>query len=106
MKLKALHIIYADTFGEEIIAEMKKMGVKAYTIIPELYGRGLSTDPRFNNHVWPGKNLMMIILCDEKSAGIIMDRMNALRRENPLEAIAFWSTVVSDISEHDKTNPL
>ena len=103
MKMKALNIIFADTFGDEMIAEMKKMGVAAYTIIPELFGRGLSTDPRFNNHVWPGKNMMMIILCDEKSADRIMERMNELREENPMEAIVFWTTPVLDISAHDKT---
>ena len=102
MKMKALHIIFADTFGDEMIAEMKNMGVTAYTIIPELFGRGLSTEPRFNNHVWPGKNMMMIILCDEKSAARIMERLNTLREENPVEAIVFWTTPLLDISVHDK----
>ena len=102
MKMKALHVIFADTFGDEMISEMKKMGVDAYTIIPELFGRGLSTDPRFNNHVWPGKNRMMIILCDEKSASRIMERLNELRNENPVEAIIFWTTPVLDISVHKK----
>ncbi len=102
--MKELKIIYADTFSEEIRAEMKSMGVKGYSIIPEVLGKGLSTEPKFNNHVWPGKNMLMYIICDDESAVKVMERMNKLRGENPNEGIFGWASDVSDLTEHDKTN--
>ena len=43
--MKEIKIVHADTFSDEIRSEMKKMGVRAYSVIPALYGKGLSTEP-------------------------------------------------------------
>ena len=102
--MKEIKIVHADTFSDEIRSEMKKMGVRAYSVIPELYGKGLSTEPKFNDHIWPGKNMMMIVVCDEESADKILARIDLLREGNPNEGIFAWVSDVTKMTEHKDTN--
>ncbi len=104
--MKSVHIIYPETVHDELLSLMKKIGVGAYSIIPELYGRGYSTEPRFNDHIWPGKNQMMLIVCDEGSAVVILEKLELLREAFPHEGILGYSFEIDAITKHTVSNPL
>ncbi|TYB31783.1 MAG: hypothetical protein FXF47_02615 [Candidatus Mcinerneyibacterium aminivorans] len=104
--MKKVSIIYSATIFEEMKKALEDIGIKAYSIIPTVYGKGLSTQPRFDSHVWPGKNQMIIIICDEKSSNLILDEVNQLRKKFPKEGIIGYIENIDDITEHEKINPL
>ena len=104
--MKKVSIIYSATILEEMKNGVEDLGVKAYSIIATVYGKGLTTNPRYDNHVWPGKNQMMIIVCDEKSSKKIIEKINKLRVEFPSEGIVGFVENVENITRHQKENKL
>ena len=104
--MKKVSIIYSATIFEEVKNDLEELGVKAYSIIPTIFGKGLITQPKFDNHVWPGKNQMIIVLCDDKSAKLILEKADNLREKYPREGIVAYIENIEDITKHDKTNQL
>lgn len=104
--MKSVHIVYPETVHDELLQLMKKIGVGAYSILPEVFGRGYSTEPRFNNHIWPGKNQMMLIVCDDGSAEVILEKLELLREQFPHEGILGYSFVIDAITQHTVKSPL
>ncbi len=104
--MKSVHIIYPETVQDELLQLMKRIGVGAYSIIPEVFGRGYSTEPRFNDHVWPGKNQMMLIVCDDESANIILENLESLREQFPHEGILGYSFAIDEMTKHTVKSPL
>jgi len=104
--MKKVSIIYSATIFQEIKDMLENLGVKAYSLLPTVYGKGLNTQPKFDSHVWPGKNQMIIVICDKESSEIILKKVNELRDNFPKESIIGFIEHIENITKHDKTNKL
>ncbi len=104
--MKKVTIIYSATILEELKDKLEEINVKAYSIIPTVYGKGLSTQPRFDNHIWPGKNQIMFIICDKESSKKILAVVNDLREEYSNEGIVGFIENIEDITTHENTNKI
>lgn len=59
------YYVGADLEVREILA---KVGVRAYSRIPDVEGRLSGGDPRENSHVWPGVNSTLFAVVDDDVA--------------------------------------
>ena len=80
--MKELSVIYNVSVSSEIIDGLASVGVREYTIVPRCHGRGGVTEPRMDDHVWPGLNSMLLAVVEDSLAAKAMGKLQELRDGN------------------------
>ena len=103
--MKEIKIIFMNTIFDRMEKLLKDLGVKAYTIVPELWGRGLNSEPKYHTHIWPGFNMGINIVCDNESAEKIINAIDEMKDEIT-EPVFAYTTNVELLTKHNKTNKI
>lgn len=77
--MKCITVFYNVSISDEVIAAICEAGVKEYSVIPRTHGCGATSGARFDNHVWPGHNSVLVMVVDASSAPKVMDALQKLR---------------------------
>ncbi len=85
--MKMVMIIYYSAIGSEVTEALARLGVETYTKIPGIYGLGTSSEPRFDTHIWPGTNDLILTVVDEQKAEEVMKEMGSLKEKFKKEGI-------------------
>jgi len=85
--LKMAIIVYNEALDLEVMEVLVGCGVKNYTKINAAYGRGESSGTHLGNDIWPGRNNILYIACEEKEAQQILGRVKELRKKIGHEGI-------------------
>ena len=92
--MKKVEIIANCAVEEDLFDRFKKFDVKPhYTKIPIVHGEGTS-NPKMGDAVWPEENFMLIIYCDEESAGKLVEAVKDLKIDFPDEGIKLFEIEV------------
>lgn len=76
--MKAVTVIFNVSIQEEVIAEVRSVGVEAFTQWPRIVGQGPGTGPRMDSHVWPGANTGLLLIVDDDTAVRVMSVLQEL----------------------------
>ena len=69
---KSIKVIYDSVIEDEIIAVLKKAGVRKFIIVPKVEGCWSSKVKHMDTHVWPGTDsVLFFILEKDKAVGVI-----------------------------------
>jgi hypothetical protein len=85
--MKMVMIVYYSAIGSEIMGALAKLGIKTYTSIPGVHGCGTSSEPRFDTHIWPGTNDLILTAVDEKKAEKLLKEIGVLKERFKKEGI-------------------
>ncbi|MEI6631246.1 MAG: PG0541 family transporter-associated protein [bacterium] len=78
--LKMVMIVYNEALDLEVTESLEGIA-KNYTKITAAYGRGESSGTHLGNDIWPGRNNILYIACEEKEAQQILGRVKELRKK-------------------------
>jgi len=78
--MKMLMIVYNEAVDEEVMEILEKCAMKNYTKITEVYGRGTSSGTHLGDDVWPGKNNLLYVACDNTQAENLLSCIRGLRK--------------------------
>lgn len=78
--MKIVMIVHNVAVGEEIDELLEGLGVRCYTKIPNALGRGELSEPHMNTEVWPGVNVITLVVVEDDRAREIMDSVRELRK--------------------------
>ena len=96
--MEGVFIIYAPAIEHNVFAALEKTGVKQYTKFPYLQGVGGHSEPHLDTQVWPGSNVALFIVCDERTKDKLMAEVKSLKNEFSDEGIkAFVLPVEEEI---------
>ena len=90
--MKGIFIACDQALYDEVLDEMKKLGVRGYTSWEEVQGCGSeSGDPHLGSYVWPILNSALLSITDDERCWKLLDALRELDRNNPqLGVRAFW----------------
>lgn len=77
--MKMVLAIYNVAVDSEVMEAMRQVGVQFYTKWPRVIGEGQQTDPRLDDHIWPGANTMMMMVVPDDQAARVMEVLKGLR---------------------------
>ncbi len=77
--MKCITVFYNVSISDEVIAAICGAGVKEYSIIPRTHGCGATSGARFDDHVWPGYNSVLVMVVDADVAPKVMEALQTLR---------------------------
>jgi nitrogen regulatory protein PII len=76
---KMVMIVYNEVMDTEVMTVLAGCGVESYTKIAGVFGRGKSAGTHLGNDIWPGKNNILYVGCDERKAQAVFACVKDLR---------------------------
>ena len=84
---KMVMIAYNEAIEAEVMEILQECGVNNYTLLPGAFGRGEASGTHLGNDIWPGRNQILYIACDEEKAKHILSCIKELRKTLSKEGI-------------------
>jgi hypothetical protein len=86
--LKMVMVVYNEAIESDIVEALEKdCAMKSYTKIPGVFGRGSTSGTHLGNDIWPGRNNILYVACEEKQAKQIIACVRSLKSKLGHEGI-------------------
>lgn len=77
--MKMVMIVFNEAIEPEIMEILERCGTRNFTKITEAYGRGNTSQSHEGNDVWPGRNTIFYVACQEQDARKVLASVKELR---------------------------
>lgn len=84
---KMIMIAYNEAIDMEVMELLANCGLKNYTKVAGVFGAGTTSGTHLGNDIWPGRNNLLYVACDETQAKQILSRVRELRNKLGREGI-------------------
>mgnify|MGYP001572202111 CR=1 FL=1 len=91
-------ITYNEAIDTEVMEVLAHCGLQNYTKILATFGKGATSGTHLGNDVWPGRNNILYIVCDEKEAKTILSCIKELRKTLGKEGIKAFVLPVEELT--------
>jgi len=95
---KMVMIAYNEAIDSEVMEALANCGLQNYTKIMATFGKGAASGTHLGNDVWPGKNNILYIACEEKQAGRLLSCIKELRQKLGQEGIKAFLLPLEEIT--------
>jgi hypothetical protein len=85
--MKMVMISYNEAIDIETMEVLEHCVVKNYTKIKGVYGKGESSGTHLGTDIWPGRNNLLYVACEENQAKQILSCVKELRKKLGKEGI-------------------
>lgn len=96
--MKMVMVAYNEAIETEVMEVLTECGLKNYTKIAGVFGRGETSGTHLGNDVWPGRNNLFYIACEEQEAKKIVSCVKELRKSLGKEGIKAFVWNLEDIT--------
>jgi nitrogen regulatory protein PII len=95
---KMVMIIYNEALDSDIAAALEKCALKNYTKITGTFGRGTTSGTHLGNDIWPGRNNILYLACEEKQTGQVLSCIRELRKRVGHEGLKAFVLPIEEIT--------
>jgi len=95
---KMIMIVYNEAVDAEVMEALGACCQKNYTKINSAFGRGQTSGIHLGNDIWPGKNNILYLACEEKNAKRILEAIRELRKKIGREGIKAFLLPLEEIT--------
>jgi hypothetical protein len=78
--MKMVMISYNEAVESEIMDSLADCSIKNYTKMVNVYGSGLTSGTHMGNDIWPGKNSVLYVACEDREAKKLLSCIRGLRK--------------------------
>ncbi|MDD4909123.1 MAG: hypothetical protein PHR44_00345 [Candidatus Omnitrophica bacterium] len=96
MSRKMVMVIYNEAIDAEVMETLEGCGLKNYTKVTGVFGSGSSSGTHFGTDIWPGKNDLLYIACEDQQAKQLLDCIRQLRKELGREGVKAFLLPLED----------
>lgn len=91
--MRMVMVTYNEAIDMEIMEALEKSGLKNYTKIEGTFGKGAGSGTHLGTDIWPGKNNILYVACEESQKDSLLSCIAELRKKLGKEGVkAFvWS---------------
>lgn len=80
-------ITYNEAIDLEVMEVLNSCGVKNYTKVTAVFGKGETSGTHLGNDIWPGRNNILYVACDERQAKQAISCIKELRKKLGQEGV-------------------
>ena len=95
---KMVMIAYNEAIDMEVMEVLENCGLKNYTKVTGAYGRGTTSGTHLGNDIWPGRNNILYVACDEKQARQMLGCVRELRKKLGHEGIKAFILPIEELT--------
>ena len=96
--LRMVMVIYNEALDDEVMEVLQGCSMKNYTKVTAVYGRGTTSGTHLGNDIWPGRNNILYVACEEKQARQILSCVRELRKKLGYEGIKAFVLPIEDLT--------
>jgi nitrogen regulatory protein PII len=96
--LKMVMIAYNEAVDAEVMEILGNCTMKNYTKLTGAFGRGVTSGVHEGNDIWPGRNNILYVACEEKQAKQMLSCIKELRKKLGKEGIKAFVMPVEDVT--------
>lgn len=96
--MKMVMVTYNEAVESEVMDSLVGCALKNYTKITNAYGRGLASGTHLGNDIWPGKNSILYIACEDREARQLLSRIRELRKTLGSEGLKAFLLPLEDMT--------
>ena len=96
--MKMVMIFYNEAIDDEVMQVLENCGLKNYTKITSVYGRGTTSGTHLGNDIWPGRNNILYVACEEKQVQQMIACVKELRKKLGPEGIKAFVLPIEDLT--------
>jgi len=85
--LKMEMLVYNEAIESEVMEVLENCGMKNYTKIAGSFGRGSTSGTHLGNDIWPGRNNILYVACDEQQAAQMLSCVKELKERLGKEGV-------------------
>lgn len=95
---KMVMVSYNEAVDMEVMEAVEECGIKNYTKVNGAFGKGDTSGTHLGNDIWPGKNNILYIVCDEKQARQMLTCVRGLRKDLGKEGVKAFILPVEEMT--------
>jgi len=84
---KMVMVAYNEAIDSEVMEALEHCGVKNYTKIAGVFGKGAASGTHLGNDIWPGRNNVLFAACEQEEAQQMLSCIRELRKKLGQEGI-------------------
>ena len=96
--MKLVLISYNLAIDEEVMQALKKVEISGYTKLPRVLGKGKTSGPHLDSHIWPGANSLLILAIEDNKKDQILAQVMKLRQRLGKEGIKAFVLPLEEIT--------
>ncbi len=85
--MKMAMISYNEAIDFEVMEVLENCGLKNYTKIPAVYGKGAVSGTHLGNDIWPGRNNILFVADNEEEIKKLLSCIRDLRKKLGQEGV-------------------
>jgi len=95
---KMVMISYNEAIDTQVIEVLKNCALKYYTKLTGIFGSGATSGIHEGNDIWPGRNNILYIACDEKEAAQLLSSVRELRKKLGKEGVKAFVLPIEEVT--------
>ena len=96
--MKMVMLAYNEAIDDEVMDIMNECGLKNYTKLTKVYGKGATSGTHLGNDIWPGLNNVLYISCRDEEAGRFTARIRDARKTLGREGIKAFVMPLDEVT--------
>ena len=96
--LKMVMITYNEAIYAEVMEVLENCGLKNYTKITAVYGRGSTSGTHLGTDIWPGRNNLLYVVCEEKQTKQVLSLIKESRKKLGQEGLKAFLFALEDFT--------
>jgi hypothetical protein len=91
-------IAYNEAIDDEVMEGLEGCGLANYTKVMGVFGTGTTSGTHMGNDIWPGRNNILYVACDDTAAKQLLCCVGTLRKQYGAEGIKAFSWALEEIT--------
>jgi nitrogen regulatory protein PII len=96
--LKMAIIVYNEALDDEVMEVLGNCTMQNYTKLTGVFGKGETSGTHMGNDIWPGRNNILYVACEEKQAKQILSCVRALRQKLGREGVKAFVLPIEEMT--------
>jgi len=94
--MKMVMLVYNEAIDDEMMEILDSYGLKNYTKIKGAFGRGGTSGTHLGDDVWPGRNNILYVACQEVEGVKVIVRVKELRKSLGKEGLKAFTWKIEE----------
>jgi hypothetical protein len=96
--MEMVMLVYNEAVDDEIMEMLGSCGLKNYTKIKGAFGKGGTSGTHLGDDVWPGRNNILYVVCQETEAAKVFSCVKELRKSLGKEGAKAFSWKIEEVT--------
>ncbi len=96
--MKMVMITYNEAVDAEVMEALDGCGIKNYSKIVASYGKGTLSGTHLGDDIWPGRNNMLYVACEDHKAKELFSAVKKLREALGKEGVKAFILPLEEVT--------